>query len=723
MTSWEPYPQAKWTREQERAYADRQSTRAAPSRSSTSTAGRKKRVVRTAAGARRYKVPIGSEIGTARNAESARWQKDKDSSNRYRSLVGTDQNAQRAALGKLVNGQLQRLARTAYSFKSSDPNVVRLRIGVANEMRRRGMNVNDYGGLGPKTKNPGPAGTWARDHAKRVAARKKKAAATRKAQPKKTAAAKKPTTTARSAMSARKNDRRLIEMSAPQLRTAIRVFPRVPADKRRAVARVLVRRALELGAPHFLGESVIEAANLPDQTRTRVIELAGKWKHGWIPLDGAALASKMKGGKGKPWWDGGTGKGTNKARVRNGRLTVAGGVGVPKKNPGGGRPKMHSSSFVTHKGGPLAPGGGRVHTRENMGGKATAEDLRRSGFGPKESRRAASFQSNETTGGKYAAQPRKPKPKKVTLKPEFTAKQRRDIAYSQHQLMGRDYGKQGTVRASDTTGSFNARKRADVERERKQLAAKPKVSGDRNAPWPRNLSRQSLREQHKTERDGLNEHSTKADRQRVARLEKELQARGLKPMTKGALSSDQKRYAMKNPDYSKYKTGSAYENAKREGKVAKPSGSATDRFRAGVGSNRTSVVKSGSTKKEAPKMNTTAPKGNTKVTAAEQTMIDQMADMTAKNNDRKQLDTEIARLRADGGDLNNAIADALAARKPGKSGTGASPRQMDDGELANAKAAAKRSGNRSRVAEIEAEQERRRKSAASGKGWQSSGKA
>ena len=121
--------------------------------------------------------------------------------------------------------------------------------------------------------------------------------------------------------------------------------------------------------------------------------------------------------------------------------------------------------------------------------------------------------------------------------------------------------------------------------------------------------------------------------------------------------------------------------------------------------------------------NTTAPSGNTKVTAAEQKMIDQMADMTAANSNRQQLDDQVKTLRAQGGDMNNAIADALASRKPGKAGTDASPRQMDDGELASAKARARQAGDSSRVAAIEAEQERRRKSASAGQGWQSRGKA
>lgn len=58
--------------------------------------------------------------------------------------------------------------------------------------------------------------------------------------------------------------------------------------------------------------------------RQQTVELAGRWKHGWIPLDATAISSKMKGKSGgKRWWDKGGSGGNRKA------------VGVPKK---GGKP-------------------------------------------------------------------------------------------------------------------------------------------------------------------------------------------------------------------------------------------------------------------------------------------------------------------------------------------------------------------------------------------------
>lgn len=298
MAGPEPYPQEKWTIEQERAYAEgRESARGSSGKGSASRSGTgrkrsgRKRYVRTAAGEKRYKVPIGSEIGTARNAKAAEAQKDTESTGRYEELVGSDPTAQAKAMRGLSDDQLQRLSRVAYSFRSSDQNVVRLRIGVANELRRRGMNVNDFGGLGGGGKSGGKL----------------------KATP--SAGSTQGVQAAMAKMYGRNR-----ELSVPQLRKMVGVFSRVAPDKREKVARFLVNRAVELSAPHLLGQSIIEAANLPDQTRTKIVELAGKWRHGWIPLDATAMSSKLKGGNGKPWW--GAGKQRKRGNVASMRKSV-----------------------------------------------------------------------------------------------------------------------------------------------------------------------------------------------------------------------------------------------------------------------------------------------------------------------------------------------------------------------------------------------------------------
>lgn len=311
MAGPEPYPQEKWTRAQDEAYAEsHKAGKGGGGTRSSQTGGKRKRFVRTEAGAKRYHVPIGAEIGTARNSSGAQAQKDTESTGRYQELVGGDRNAQSVAMRGLNDDQLQRLSRVAYSFKSSNPDVVRLRIGVANELARRGMNVNDFGGLG------------------RGSAPRPRASAPRGKKVVRNSTPAKGTKPVKSAMYARRKDRRLTELSVPKLRVALSRFARIAPDKREVVARFLVNRAVELSAASLLGQSVIEAANLPDSRRTEVIELAGKWRHGYIPLDAAALASKMKGNTGGKHWWGAPKAGSGGGKLRAKRNAASGGARV-----------------------------------------------------------------------------------------------------------------------------------------------------------------------------------------------------------------------------------------------------------------------------------------------------------------------------------------------------------------------------------------------------------
>ena len=84
----------------------------------------------------------------------------------------------------------------------------------------------------------------------------------------------------------------------------------------------------------------------------------------------------------------------------------------------------------------------------------------------------------------------------------------------------------------------------------------------------------------------------------------------------------------------------------------------------GVPGNRTNMVKSSPKPERGSKVNaiekgTTAPAGNTKVTSAEQKMIDQMADRYATMHGSAGARTKAKELRAKGGDMNLATADAL----------------------------------------------------------------
>lgn len=340
MAGPEPYPQEKWTVEQEQAFAEGRASAKGSSGSAsrsggTKTGSGKKRYVRTAEGARRYKVPIGAEIGTARkgSAGAAAAQKDTESRTRYEDLVGQDPDAQSKAMAGLNDDQLKRLSAVAYSFPSSNPDVVRLRVGVAAELRKRGLNVNDFGGLGGgSARAAGPSKSVATPNHKTTSGIQ--AAMTRMYGNKAPARA-----------SARKN------LSVPQLRQALGVFGKVAPDKRKVVASFLVDQAIELGVPHMLGQSVVAASGQAD----RVIELAGRWKHGYIPLDAVALESKMKGRTGgKQWWSRGSGGGTE------GRLHSA--VGVPK----GGNSKAVKGRKGTVPSGSKAAGAYQFKKRDQV---------------------------------------------------------------------------------------------------------------------------------------------------------------------------------------------------------------------------------------------------------------------------------------------------------------------------------------------------------------------
>jgi hypothetical protein len=87
-------------------------------------------------------------IGTARDSKAQKAQADTGSRHQYDKTIRATGNVRTADIKGLSDGKLQALTRTAYSFKSSDPNVVKLRIAVANEMAKRGFDVKDFGALG-----------------------------------------------------------------------------------------------------------------------------------------------------------------------------------------------------------------------------------------------------------------------------------------------------------------------------------------------------------------------------------------------------------------------------------------------------------------------------------------------------------------------------------------------------------------------------------------------
>lgn len=352
-----------------------------------------KRIVRTAAGARRYHVPIGAEIKVAApGTKAAGAQRNKPATQRYNALVGQNRAAQSKYMQKLNRTQLTRLTAVANSFDSKDPNVARLRAGLSAELKRRGIDADSYlqavgirkdTGKGSSFKFPGNAkgnkGPAPKPKPKVVAkpkpggrAKGSSGAATpvRKARPPLKRKVVKP---AVSGMKARSGDRRLTQLSnVAQLRTALGAFGKVAPQHRQAAARWLVTQAVELSAIHILGRTVVEASNIePDSALgQRVIELAGRWKHGYIPLDATAMRAKMKGGNGKPWWFGGKQK--RRGNKESMRKSIVAGRGHraekaprPKSSGDGPAKQVHggaSRTNVVKSGGTTSPGGTKMNT-------------------------------------------------------------------------------------------------------------------------------------------------------------------------------------------------------------------------------------------------------------------------------------------------------------------------------------------------------------------------
>jgi len=265
-------------------------------------------------------------------------------------------------------------------------------------------------------------------------------------------------------MSARKNDRKLRELSVPQLRQALGAFSKISPEKRPVVARFLVRKAVELGVPHFLGKSVIE---LSGHSEAEVLELAGRWKHGWIPLDAAAMRAKMKGGKGKPWWSGGKQKSVSPAarmrksveagRIARGEKKPPSFVGVPKQ---GGERKVVTTEEIPFKGsGNTVPGTRRIgpygpQVRDGKYGKTVPKPRK-------------DFVNNKDTKGKYAA---------IRLKPENRQKLRETEARTDaRKVAAKDRRATNAAKAKEASDKYY--KNSSVEELRAELAKWDKYPG------------------------------------------------------------------------------------------------------------------------------------------------------------------------------------------------------------------------------------------------------
>ncbi len=119
-----------------------------PTEQQAASSGRKRKVA-SEAGEERYGLPIGTELGQARNTESAkRAQADPGAKARYDEFMRNgDTPAMKASAGKLGDDDLKSLTAVMYSFKTSNPRVVAARNALAAELRRRGFDERDHGSL------------------------------------------------------------------------------------------------------------------------------------------------------------------------------------------------------------------------------------------------------------------------------------------------------------------------------------------------------------------------------------------------------------------------------------------------------------------------------------------------------------------------------------------------------------------------------------------------
>lgn len=301
------------------------SSQAAARQNGTASTG-KKRKVASAAGAARYHKPIGSEIGAPRDASHAAIQQDQGARQNYGNLINGDAATQRKALDGMSDQDLNKLADIAFSFKSADPKVVALRIAARNAQARRGRTQTNLVQTAAKvTQGSRRPAAAKRTAAKKPAAKPAPAPARNMRGSVKAMSAVGPASQALIELAAQtgQHTSKLGNFPIPDvshLRKAISAIGRAKPEHRPIIARHIMARAKALKATHLVSDHITHYARGHRQPGTvgmsrtagadNEIELAGRWKHGYIPLDAEALASKMKGRTGgKKWWSDGHGNG------------------------------------------------------------------------------------------------------------------------------------------------------------------------------------------------------------------------------------------------------------------------------------------------------------------------------------------------------------------------------------------------------------------------------
>lgn len=92
--------------------------------------------------------PGGGQWGSARNASAAKAQHNPKAMKAADHFAGLPVAQRTSYLKGLSDADLEALTGVVYSHRTSDPAVVAMRIAVANEMTKRGIDIKKFGALG-----------------------------------------------------------------------------------------------------------------------------------------------------------------------------------------------------------------------------------------------------------------------------------------------------------------------------------------------------------------------------------------------------------------------------------------------------------------------------------------------------------------------------------------------------------------------------------------------
>lgn len=134
-----------------------------------------KAIVQTAEGSRKYKLPIGATIGSARN-EQAKKSQTAPAKQAYDAFMQFETTgAMKSAIGTLDDDELKQLSEVTFSFKTSNARVVAARNTIIRELADRGIDPKKHGYLGGAVKlSANPKKVASKGTASAAAAPKKK---------------------------------------------------------------------------------------------------------------------------------------------------------------------------------------------------------------------------------------------------------------------------------------------------------------------------------------------------------------------------------------------------------------------------------------------------------------------------------------------------------------------------------------------------------------------